>query len=286
MSCGGPSGDADSCELAPYSIQVDVQVPADLISELLVHWSDQSPDDGVVATEGFAVASLRRDFATRIEAETFRGPFLILVGGEELARFDVDFSACEFVATLGHEPQERTQAVFRYSFQPEGATFGPGSNVAYTPTLACMTTTGLPWLPQQILEGCSPSERHMVLYLGVEATTTKVEIRGDGALIAPRTIGQWGSGVLVEIDLPSARGTPVGETSFQVGVTIDGQSEATAVVNWSTCAALSSAGAGHDPETLVYERRTLTLEGGALAVDEGSGVECMWANGTILIATP
>lgn len=282
--CSESSGQ-EPCDLPPYAIQVDVQIPFDIGTQgVVVHWADQVPADGAVGPEGFGVASLRREFGTRAEAESFQVPFVVLVGGQQSASGEVDFAACDFVAELGQEPLERTQAVFRYRWDEFG-TLGPGSNYAFTPMLACVTTTAHPGVPEQILWGCSGSQRHLVLYLPVDSSVTMTETRRDGELIAPRTIGRWGSGVLLELDLQSETSTPAAAVSSEVGVRVDGAPEATIVVDFDACLD-QSISVGKDPDSLVYQRRTLTLEDGTLAIDEWSGLNCMWADGTGLSVSP
>lgn len=274
--CGGSPGAGDPCAVAAFAVQIDVQVSAVVGAERVVmHWADRPANEGVRGPQGSGVVSLRRELATRAEAAAFHVPFIVLVDGVERARAEIDFVACDLVADIGHDPASRTQAVYR--FMLDNSTFEGGSNIAYSPRVACLTRATPPLLIDQ-LSSCPAAKPHLVYLLPLAAPLVATRVLLDGVPVEPRTIGRWDTGLLLEIDLESAR------DGASLSVELGGASAGTLQTASVTCPRAPSPD-GTTP-ALAYQRQSLKIEAGVLQLDSNAGYECGWVDGQNVTAIP
>lgn len=280
VGCATPAEDPPPpCATPEFAAQVDVLSPHAIgIQGVVVHWVDQPADEGVEGPPAFGVTSLRREFATRTAAESFRGPFVVLVGGVERARAEVDFGACDFVAELGEDPSEVTQAVFRFTFELDGS-FGPGSHIVWTPQLACFATATPPDVGAALVTPCAADERRLVYYLALDPPRVPTRILLDGEPIAPRSIGTWGDWVYLEIVIESPASRPPTDVDHQLSVELDGVVAEPITASFDECTRLYG-----DALTLMYQRQSLSLEGGVLQAVPGC--ECGFSDGRRLNHSP
>lgn len=263
----------DPCLLPAYAVEVQVRVGADVGARgAVVHWADQAPADGVVAPPTSAVLALRRAFATRAEAESFRVPFVVLVGGVERGRDEVDFTACDrLVAEIGHDPAERRLAIFWYALDFDG-NIDPSSppNV-----VSCQRDTTVPNQFDRLVGPCPLTERHLVYRLPLPTRVLPTRVTADGADLVPRTIWASGEGIVLELDIESSLDTAVADVMPTLGLELSGAAVGTFAAAYDPCIQVSLQ-EGKDPDTLLYQQRT--LDAATLQIDEG--YYCYWSDGT------
>lgn len=243
---------------------------------VVVYWADQDADRGATGPDGYG---LRRTFASRGDAAAFDVPFAVRIAGVERGRATVAFAACDDVGDTGQDPTERRQAVFSLDFS------GDLENGSRPAGIECLSDGGIPTVQQALDHACELSERRLVYRLRIPGPAVLTTVLVDGVSAPPYSISPESTGVYFVVALRSSLDVATSGVEHQLAIEQGGAQSVPFQATFGPCIADADQGSV-DPDAIVNQRQSLELVDGALVLDDWSGYECLFLDGTATGAYP